>query len=407
MDIKKMENESKFEYIKRLTLAKRDKTADLDYSEWSQLCFDKEYSTDVARRMFYGIEKLIDAIGNDNVINITDEEKFKQLEAKKREVYIETQKYRDITNEYHQLQREQSRCESMDKIIEDAFIKREKYVPMKFINQNKQLGNVEVVACLADAHLGAVFCIKGFKGEVLNEYNPEVFKQRLNELHDEIISFCKMNNTNKIRMVDLGDSIEGVLHLSQLRAMKSDIVDDIIDYADLIVDFVNSLTSKENGLIIDMYTSTGNHSDLRLLTGKKGDFPHENLEKIYFKWLKKCTQNNPNMTLHDNLNGLNYFNVNGYNFLSSHGQNEKSIKNSIGEYEDMYNIKIDYFLVGHLHSKNEFEASKGKEVIQVRSMMGINEFSQIIKKTSHAGANMFTVHEKYGKKYVNEVKFLN
>lgn len=48
---------------------------------------------------------------------------------------------------------------------------------------------------------------------------------------------------------------------------------------------------------------------------------------------------------------------------------------------------------------------KGKEVIQVRSVMGINIFSKDIKKTSEAGATMFTVHKDYGKKYVNEIKF--
>ena len=58
-----------------------------------------------------------------------------------------------------------------------------------------------------------------------------------------------------------------------------------------------------------------------------------------------------------------------------------------------------------MHSKNEFEVAKGKEVIQVRSIMGINDFSTAIKKTSDAGATMFIVRENYGKKYVNEVKF--
>ena len=62
-------------------------------------------------------------------------------------------------------------------------------------------------------------------------------------------------------------------------------------------------------------------------------------------------------------------------------------------------------LVGHLHCKNEIEVANGKEVIQVRSVVGINEYSNNIKKTSNAGAIMFTVHKDYGKKYVNEVKF--
>jgi len=158
-------------------------------------------------------------------------------------------------------------------------------------------------------------------------------------------------------------------------------------------------------LFIDFYTSEGNHSDLRLLTGQKQDFPHENLERIYSRFLQKVLKNNPNIRIHCSLSGLNYFNVNGYNFLTVHGNNEKNIRDSIKEYEDFYNIKINYMLVGHLHSKNEIEISKGKEVVQVRSLMGVNEHSAHLKKASDAGAIMFTVHQDYGKKYINEVKF--
>lgn len=334
---------------------------------------------------------------------LSEDEYFKELELKKREIFIETQKNRDILNEYKQLQREQSRDENINSIIEYAFEKR-KNKPIFTFERIEPINNKkEVVISFADVHLGADFCIKGFNGEIINEYNPQIVRERFEILHNELLDFCELHKTNKVRIVDLGDSIEGCLHLSQLRAMKSDIVDDIIDYADLIIDFVTSLTN--NGLIIDMYTSQGNHADLRLLTGKKGDFSHENLEKIYSKWLERNMRNNPNFTLHDNLEGLNYFDVFGYTFLSSHGQNEKNVKNSIQEYEDTYNININYFLVGHLHCKNEFEVAKDKEVVQVRSVMGINEFSQQIKRTSSAGALIFTVEEGKGKKHVNEVKF--
>lgn len=334
---------------------------------------------------------------------LSEDEYFKELEVKKREMFIQTQKYRDVMNQYKQLQREQSRAESMNDIIEYAFSQRQNRQPVRFEKIKQVNDKKEVVCSFADVHMGADFCIKGFNGEIINEYNKDVVKDRFNQLYNELIDFCKLHGTNKVRLVDLGDSIEGCLHLSQLRAMKSDIVDDIIDYADLIVDFVTQLTKE--GLIIDMYTSQGNHGDLRLLTGKKGDFPHENLEKIYSKWLERNMRNNPNFTLHDNLEGLNYFDVLGYKFLSAHGQDERNIKNSIDEYENTYGININYFLVGHLHSKFEGDISKDKEVIQVRSVMGINEYSQQIKKTSKAGALMFTVEEGKGKKHINEVVF--
>lgn len=402
MNVQRLENESNFEYIKRITKGKREKTLDIDYAEWSELVYGQQYSSDVARRMFYGVERLIDVIDNEKVAQKEDNY-LKQLETKKREVYIEVQKLRDITSEYKQLQREQSRLESMYEIIDRAFDKRVNKVPQIYTNIKPISKNKELVVSFADVHYGADFVIKGLKGEVINSYNKDVVRNRFEQLYNEVLEFSKLNKVNKLRIVDIGDSIEGILHVSQLRAMKSDMVDDIIDYADIVTDFLSNLLKE--GFIIDMYTSNGNHSDLRLLTGNKGDFPHENIEKIYARWLKNSFKSNPNITIHDNLNGINYFDVFGYNFLSVHGQAEKNVKNSIKEYEDTYGVNINYFLVGHLHSKNEFETARGKEVVQVRSMMGINEYSQSIKKTSYAGALMFTVEEGYGKRYVNEVKF--
>ncbi len=336
---------------------------------------------------------------------LTDDKILKQYETQKREIYKERQKLRDEKNEYSAWLREQSRIElfyeRIDEAVDKILLKKNRVMPSPIsIESNSD----KLFSAFADPHYGCEFVIKGFDGEIINEYNPTIFEKRMIEYRDELIDFGKKNNTKHLHLVDLGDSVEGILHLSQLQSLRGNIVDHIMDYADFIEDWLFSLCDKFH---IDFYTSEGNHSDLRLLTGKKGDFPHENLEKIYTRTLKKAFKNNPNVVIHDSLDGLNYFNVNGFKVLSAHGNNENNLKNSIKDYEDTYNIDVDYFCLGHLHTKNEFEVAKGKEVIQVRSVMGINIFSKDIKKTSEAGATMFVVRENYGKKYVNEVKFLN
>lgn len=333
---------------------------------------------------------------------INEEKILKELSLKQRELYKERQKLRDEKNEYYTLLREQSRMELFFEKIDDGvqkiINKKNRILPSPIVldaNSN------ELFSAFADCHFGVEFCIKGFNGEIINQYNREIFEQRMIKYRDELIDFGKLHNVKKLSLVDLGDSIEGLIHLGQLKALRGNIVDDILDYTDFIDDWLFSLGEY---FYIDFYTSEGNHSDLRLLTGKKGDFPHENLEKIYARTLKKSFKNNPNVNICDSLDGLNYFNVNGYNFLTAHGNNENNLKLSIKEYEDLYGISVDYFIVGHLHSKNEFEVAKGKEVIQVRSIMGTNEHSKGIKKCSDAGATMFTVKKGCGKKYVNDLK---
>jgi len=404
----KKESEDIFDYAMRLfEIKKTDRPNDLDWADITQK-LGLDLNADSLRKSqdteFGGLQvykKMKEIYENKS---LSDDDVLKEYELKKQELYKERQKLRDEKNELNTWLREQSRMElffeRIDEAVEKVLSKKSRPSP-----QLKPLVKTDkkIVVGFADPHYDANFCIKGFFGEILNEYNPEIFKERMWGLRDEIVDFCGIQNCNDISIVDLGDSIEGILHLSQLQSLRGNAVDSIMDYAFFIVEWIDSLV--EHNLNIDFYTSEGNHSDLRLLTGKKGDFPHENLEKIYSRTIKNAFKNHQRVGVKNSLNGLNYFNINGYNFLTSHGQNEKNLKDSIKDYEDTYGIKVDYFMVGHLHSKNEFEISKGKEVIQVRSIMGINDFSTSIKKTSYAGATMFTIHKNYGKKYVNEVKF--
>jgi hypothetical protein len=211
-----------------------------------------------------------------------------------------------------------------------------------------------------------------------------------------------MHNIVELSIVDGGDAISGLIHINQLKSIKENIVDAILDYADFIEEWLYSLS---NEFIINFYTSTGNHSDIRLLTGKKGDTEGENLEKIYTRVVQKAFLNNPNVSIHTSLDGMNYFEVNGYKFLTSHGQNDGNPIATVSGYEDTYDIKVNYYMAGHLHSNKELDLGLNKEFIQLRSVMGVNVFSKGIRKTSKAGAKMFTVHEGIGKKYTNDVIF--
>lgn len=371
---------------------------------WDELAIEYGYSSGEAlRSKFKKYRKANGTLKTQEIVrDEIVEQKISELQLQENKLFKERQKLRDEKSEYQTLLREQARMElffeRIDESINKLINKKNKPLPSPiYINDNSD----KLFSAYADCHYGCEFSLKGFNGHVLNEYNPVVFKRRMIEYRDELIDFGRLHDINKLSLVDLGDSIEGLLHLSQLKSLRGNIVDDIMDYADFIEEWLYSLSEY---FVVDFYTSEGNHSDLRLLTGKKNDFPHENLEKIYTRFLKKVFKNNPNIIIHDSLDGLNYFNVNGFNFLTAHGNKENNLKTSIQDYESTYGIKVDYFIVGHLHSKNEFEVAKGKEVIQVRSMMGINEFARDIKKSSDAGATMFVVRSGYGKKYINDVR---
>ena len=60
-----MREENRYEKIKRIVESKLVDRVDKDYTELSEEAFGKAYSSDVARRMFYGAKKVIDAIEED------------------------------------------------------------------------------------------------------------------------------------------------------------------------------------------------------------------------------------------------------------------------------------------------------------------------------------------------------
>lgn len=406
MDIiyKRMSDESVTDYIWRICSNKDSGKYDLTWDEVGEILnkeCDEEYTSSKWRKNYQNEKR-----GYDRAIekNIGYEEAVQELKIQQREIYKERQKFRDDKNEYNAWLREQSRMELFFERVDEA---AEKILSTKRYSTSKPIDikhhNEEIVVGLADVHYGADFKIDGLLGDIIAEYNSDIARERIFKLRDEIIDFAKLKNLKVINLVELGDSLEGLIHLSQLQSLRGNIVDHIWEYGELFCDMVQSLS--DSGLYIKIYTSEGNHSDMRILTGKKGDFPHENLEKIFARMVKKAFDKNPNVEVYSNVRGINLIKVLDKTILSVHGQDESNIMNSISAYEDVYKVDIDYLIVGHLHSKRVQDANGGKQVIQVRSLMGGNDFSVKIKRLSDAGSYIFTIASGYGIRDSRDVIF--
>jgi hypothetical protein len=398
-----LENENWFEYAERLIENRKSGVYDIDKAEVYELLTGETVSADHARKMLCFLEKLLSKYKYVLESKIESNDEIKKLQEIKREVYKERQKLRDEKNEYNTWDRIEARhelfCERINEAADKIMSRKSRVIPESV---EIKLDSPKLVVGFADAHYDENFKIVGFNNEIINEYNVDVFRERMWKLRDEIIDFAKLHKINELSICDLGDCIAGLIHVNQLKSIRENIVDAILDYADFMEDWLYSLSDK---FIINYYTSEGNHSDIRLLGGKKGDTEGENLEKIYARVIQKAFKNNPNITIHSNLDGMNFFDIDGYTFLTNHGQNDNNPEPTVRGYEDTYNIKVNYYMSGHLHTNKELDLALNKEFIQFRSVMGINIFSKGIRKTSKAGAKMFTVHKGIGKKYVNDVIF--
>lgn len=400
------QNENFLQYADRLIKGRKSGEYDLDKSEIYELLTGESCGTDHARKTLCFLEKILDKVEVDN-INLSENELLEKLQEEKREIYKAKQKLRDEKNEYNSWLREQSRIElfyeRFDESIEKLIARKRKLTPTvkETIREKDVIGNntSELLVSFGDVHYDAEFIVEGLKGDVLNEYSREIAEKRLWKLRDEIVDFADLHNIKVLHISDCGDVLENILRIASFKSVKNNIMDSIVDYMEFIDIWLESLARE--GFVVNFYTSMGNHSQIRLLNGEY----RENLECLYNRLLRKLYEDRIDVVVHNNIRGINYFNVQGFDILTVHGQDEKNIASSIKEYEDTYDVKIDYMITAHKHTKKELETTRGKEVIQIRSIMGGNDYSTTLKKISDAGATMFTIHKGVGRKYTNDVKF--
>ena len=140
--------------------------------------------------------------------------------------------------------------------------------------------------------------------------------------------------------MNLADCIDGILRVSQLRSLQTGVIDSVIEFCEFLAEWLNTLSSYVR---IDYYQCWGNHDEIRILTGKKGDFPHENVNKIIMKFLELSLSNNTNVVIHNEDLPYIYFDICGSKVFGYHGE-DKNLPKTLKWFEDIYGVNIDYIL---------------------------------------------------------------
>lgn len=389
MDYQRKESESFMDWKLRLITGKIEKTLDLDWSEIVQI-LGLDCSADHLRKTAYGLyeaskyfeEKIKDGINEDNI--------FKELELKKQELEKEKIKVQTERIALNQALREEARFELF---IEHAVKAIREVKPIQ-INTSINTDSIENInqsglLIFADPHYAKEFKILGLYGEVINEYSIEIFEKRMWKLLDKTVKIINKEGFKKISVFNLGDELDGILRVGQLMTLKLGLVDSAIAFAYFIAGWLNELSKY---VLIDYYSTEGNHTDVRLLTGKKGDFPQENMSKVIQTLVAEILRDNPNIIIHKNNTDKIFVNIEGFNVLGIHGE-EKNVMQAIRDFSFIYNTQIDYLCTGHKHHANSINAGVGKGCIGVGSVIGIDDFSMKLKRTSNPTAT-FAIFER-------------
>lgn len=336
--------------------------------------------------------------GFEKGISCQSEDILKELESKKREIYKERVKNQTVLSELNK----QDRIEARDELIRDSIVEAIKIIkPMKIpkpieISHSTKKG----ILVYADEHSGAEFTIRGLDGEIINQYNWEIFENRMWELLDHTKDIIKKEKLEEIMIFSLGDNISGLLRISQIKLLQKGIIDSAIDYGKFMSIWIRELSECVK---VTYACVEGNHDELRLLSPEKGVFPEENVQKIIKTILEITLKDNPNVEILNNPADKIFVNVCGYNILGIHGETKKPIE-YVHNFSSAYRKRIDYLLAGHMHHLSTEDFARDSEVITAPSIVGIDEYAIKLLRTSNPGALLLMFEEEKGKTIEYKIK---
>ena len=306
-------------------------------------------------------------------------------ELQKLKTQIQTEKL-----EYNKWLREEARDELIcEKICNEIKSARALDIPEPIVVDKPSRS---AVLAFGDEHYSAEFIIYGLHGEIINSYSPEIFEQRMWDLFYRIIEIIQKEELTTLYVFALGDFTDGILRCGQLMKLRYGVVESTVKYANFIANWLNELSKYVK---VKYQMCYGNHSELRMLGQPKGTFKEENTGMFVREMIKVYLENNPNFEMLINPTGLIFDNIEGLNVLGIHGE-VRNMENAIKDFSNTYNTNIHVLLGGHMHHYKAETVGVNKDVINVPSIIGIDDYSMSLNKTSNPGAVLFCIEENKG-----------
>ena len=377
----------------------------IDYQDWAEIVLGPDYKNVFSDEYLRRACKVFGIFLKNAESQVDDKDNTEELKQLLEQIKAERIKVSTANLEYNAIQRAEARNDMFKEELIRAIGRLE---PIKFSRKfEPKIGNEQIgVLCIGDEHYGTTIDMESLFGEKVNVYNPQVFKTRMERLMNSIEDDAySVSSFGKLIIFDLGDSIQGIIHMSDLMKLKAGIVDCSIEYAEYISQWLVELSERLQ-IPIEYIAVGGNHSQIRSLNTKKGDLPEDNVAKIITQIIQLRLANNPNIIIAPYAE-CGFKTVQGVNILAYHGDDTKDVNREISFFEDYHQIDIDILLLGHFHHLEQQSVGIGlnteKEVIKCPSIVGIDDYSKRCRKLSRAGALLMLFEDgqkTWTKKYI-------
>ena len=385
-----LDTENYIQYAKRIINGRNDGVYDLEKSEVYELLTGEVVSGDHARKMLCFFEKIIEKVENEVSINNEETDLLDALELKRQEIQKERVKKQTVNLELNRTLRHTARSDLIWENVKES-IKR---VPEPTFSELKnEKGELTGIVGISDIHFSKKF--KSWN----NEYSIAICTERFNKLLYEIKEWVEDRNIKELHILNAGDSVEGLLRLTQLSALEIGVIDSVNEFSKFMAIWLNEVSKLTQVKIQYHHVISSNHTEIRFFNIKAGSFAGEDLEKLIINSIHDKLILNDNIEVPIYKTAFAEFSINGKNIVAIHGHQlkGKKVTHVIYELERLLKKRIDILISGHkhheeLHTVGENELGNVK-FIMLPSMMGSDEYSDTLFTGSLAGATFLEFNE--------------
>lgn len=389
-DLKRMSGETNEQYFYRICKMKES----LGFT-WPQMAeiFNKEFGSNIGDTAYRKRWAAFNEVFNANVDRILGDNAYLQ-EVNEATERLEKERYKlEATKiETHRNNRQRSRQELFYENVAKA-IER---LPMPDIKTRKSFGisKKSYLLCIADIQAGASF------ETPTNKYSLAVCESRFSQLLQDVVEYVMEQDIFHLNVTGLGDSIQGILRLTDLKLNETSVVEATVIVARMIAGFLNELSAYCD---IDYYhVPSSNHAQNRPIGSKASELASEDMEYVIGHYIADMLLFNDKINVHLN-DGNDYIEIPIFNFnvMATHGHTIKNLDTALKDWSATHRKLIDYLVVGHWHNGkvipgNEHE-SHDTEVLMCPSFQGTDPYAFYkLGLSSKAACKMFVFDEKYG-----------
>lgn len=382
MTLERLKNETDEELIYRVCSHKDEIGTWDDVAKQLNVMLNQEYTESKYRKQYQAFCKMLDA----NEKKFADNDAYlEQIRLEKAELQKERIKLQTLNVERSRLDRAESRqelyFEQVGKLVQSLPLPDFKELLTSYDDET------EYLMCIADVHYGATF------DSINNSYSPEIAKERFEYLLDRTIEFVEKNHLNHINVASLGDLIQGILRLHDLKLNDTTIVKATVEVSRLIAQFLNALSAYVD--ITYYHVPSANHTQIRVLGAKANELGDEDLEYLIGNYIKDLCKDNYRINVVLAKEGEDYVETNlcGNDIIMLHGHQVKNVSESLKNLSMLHRTFYDALIMGHYHSGKEIISHEGTandcETLVASSFIGSDPYSDSLMKGAKASVKIY------------------